>query len=77
MKNALAGKAVITRPQPEGIVMVRIDPNTGLRVGPEHTNAMFEIFRKEQVPPMAEKSPGINDDGEAGSQSTPLPEDLF
>jgi penicillin-binding protein 1A len=77
MKDALAGKAVITRPQPEGIVMVRIDPNTGLRVGPEHTNAMFEIFRKEQVPLMAEKNSGINDDGGTGPLNTPLPEDLF
>jgi penicillin-binding protein 1A len=75
MKDALAGSAETTRPQPEGIVMVRIDPNTGLRVGPEHTNAMFEIFHKDQIPPMADKLPSMNNDDD--SQNSPRPEDLF
>tara|TARA_R110001592_G_scaffold320639_2_gene598788 strand:- start:109389 stop:111887 length:2499 start_codon:yes stop_codon:yes gene_type:complete len=75
MKDALAGSAEITRAQPEGIVMIRIDPNTGLRVGPEHANAMFEIFRKDHVPPMADKSPNMNN--EDSPQNTPRPEDLF
>ena len=75
MKDALEGSAETTRPQPEGIVMIRIDPNTGLRVGPEHANAMFEIFRKDQVPPMADKPPNMNN--EDGLQNTPRPEDLF
>ena len=74
MKTALAGKPEIIPPQPEGIVMVRIDPETGLRVGPEHANAMFEIFRKEQVPPMTESNPVM--DINSSSTST-RPEDLF
>ncbi len=76
MKQALKGEPVITRPQPEGIVMVRIDPVTGLRVGPEHTSAIFEIFRKENVPLMAETRPSI-DRGNELIEGAPLPEDLF
>ena len=74
MKVALAGKQEIINPQPEGIVMVRIDPKTGLRVGPEYTDAMFEIFRKEYVPPMAETNPLINTNNPSDSTR---PEDLF
>ena len=75
MRQALAGKDVITRPQPEGIVMARIDPTSGLRVGPEQASAIFEIFRKDNVPPMADTRPAINmDEHETG---TPHPEDLF
>jgi penicillin-binding protein 1A len=75
MKTALAGKQELIRPQPEGIVMVRIDPNTGLRVGPEHANAMFEIFRKEHVPAMADSNPFTtkNNTSSGGAR----PEDLF
>ena len=74
MKTALAGKPQIIRPQPEGIVMGRIDPENGLSVGPEHRNAIFEIFRKEDVPPMAERHGPGNTQGAAGD---PRPEDLF
>ena len=79
MKQALEGKPVITRPQPEGIVMVRIDPATGLRVGPDHANAIFEIFRKENVPPMMETRPTINTINDKGeiTEGGPRPEDLF
>ena len=75
MRTALAGKKDIIRPQPEGIVMVRIDPNTGLRVGPEHANAMFEIFRKEHVPAMASSDP-FTTNNKASSEGA-RPEDLF
>ncbi len=56
--------------------MVRIDLITGLRVGPEHASAIFEIFRKENVPPMAETRPSI-DRGNELIDGAPLPEDLF
>ena len=75
MKTALADQDVISRPQPEGIVMVRIDPTTGLRVGPDHANGMFEIFRKELVPPMMETKPNIS--GDTNQPYAPQPEDLF
>jgi penicillin-binding protein 1A len=75
MKTALAGKQEIIWPQPEGVVMARIDPNTGLRVGPEHANAIFEIFRKEYVPAMATSNSLINNSGT--SSGATRPEDLF
>lgn len=36
--------------QPEGIVSARIDPKTGKLAPPHQKNAIFEIFRKENVP---------------------------
>jgi penicillin-binding protein 1A len=35
---------------PEGVVTVRIDPKTGLRVPTEFKGAMFEHFRESEVP---------------------------
>lgn len=75
MRVALADKPEISRPQPEGVVMVRIDPDTGLRVGPGHSNAVFEIFREEDVPPLMDNHRS-SDDG-FGSSQGPRPEDLF
>jgi len=36
--------------QPNGLVMVRIDPKTGLRAPAGDANAVFEIFREEHAP---------------------------
>ncbi|WP_461481930.1 penicillin-binding protein 1A [Porticoccus sp.] len=74
MGTALSGKPEFIRPQPEGIVMARIDPETGLSVGPDHRNAIFEIFRKEDVPPMAEAA---SNGGSQTPPGEPRPEDLF
>jgi len=50
MRVALADiKDESPRP-PEGIVTVRIDPKTGLRVPTEFKGAMFEHFRESEVP---------------------------
>lgn len=38
-------------PMPDGLVTARIDPNTGYRVAASHPDAVFEIFREENVPP--------------------------
>ncbi len=38
---------------PNGVVRVRIDPDTGYRAEPDDPNAVFEIFREEKVPPPA------------------------
>ena len=37
-------------PRPDGIVSVKIDPETGLRTDPTDPNGIFEIFREEMVP---------------------------
>ena len=39
------------RPMPDGLVTVRIDPQTGYRADASDPDAIFEIFRKEHVPP--------------------------
>jgi penicillin-binding protein 1A len=50
MKQALADKPDTGMPQPEGIVMVCIDPSTGLLANPSQTDVVFEIFREQYVP---------------------------
>jgi len=37
-------------PRPDGIVSVKIDPETGLRTDPADPDGIFEIFRQEFVP---------------------------
>ncbi|MBO7007983.1 MAG: peptidase, partial [Pseudomonadales bacterium] len=37
-------------PRPNGIVSVKIDPETGLRTDPADPDGIFEIFREELVP---------------------------
>ena len=51
MRTALYGLPDETRTQPDGLVRVRIDPETGKRVTPTHSGAIFEWFRREYLPP--------------------------
>jgi penicillin-binding protein 1A len=69
MRGALNGKTEITQPQPNGIVMVKIDAVTGERVAP-HQEGIFEFFKQSNV---AE----LPDNGSLVPQDSPLPEDLF
>lgn len=50
MQAALANSPDILRPQPDGIVTLRIDEKTGLRAKPGQPDTLFELFRKEDVP---------------------------
>ena len=50
MRTALAGTSEYKRPQPSGLVTVRIDPETGDRARSDDPDAIFEIFRSENVP---------------------------
>ena len=50
MEAALADKSEVHFEQPEGIVSVKIDPNTGLLARPGQRNAIFEIFQSELAP---------------------------
>lgn len=50
MRQALEGKPEISRPQPEGLVTVAIDPDTGERAIPGSEGAIFEIFLAENAP---------------------------
>jgi penicillin-binding protein 1A len=70
IREALDGKTDTNRPQPDGIVMVKIDAKTGMRVDPNQTG-IFEFFKAENVPELT--------GGEAlpsGAQNS-LPDDLF
>ncbi|MES2203734.1 MAG: PBP1A family penicillin-binding protein [Pseudomonadota bacterium] len=51
MRAALAGTPETSLKRPEGIISVRIDPETGLRVPATHQPSMFELFRAGNEPP--------------------------
>ncbi len=50
MRVALEGRPETALKQPEGIVTVKIDPNTGLLAKPGQKNAIFETFRTSFAP---------------------------
>lgn len=50
MRIALDGVPEHQMPMPEGIVSVRIDPETGCPSGVGQTNSMWEVFREGNVP---------------------------
>lgn len=52
MKVALAKKPEHPMPQPENIVAIKINPNTGLRTA--SNNGLVEYFRKDEIPSMDE-----------------------
>jgi penicillin-binding protein 1A len=69
-RQALDGKPNIERPQPDGIVMVKIDAKTGNRVAPNQSG-IFEYFRAENVPEL------IGSETLPGGAVNSLPDDLF
>ncbi|SFX32510.1 penicillin-binding protein 1A [Marinospirillum alkaliphilum DSM 21637] len=86
MRVALRGQSEQVLERPEGLVTVRIDPETGLRAGPGQQNAMFEIFYRERAPEaLAERRTGSDEStGESGGEARPsqpvlipAPEALF
>ncbi|MGA0805191.1 MAG: penicillin-binding protein 1A [Pseudohongiellaceae bacterium] len=50
MKVVLEGKPEAAMAQPNGIVTVRINRDTGLRAQPDEAGAIFEVFREEDLP---------------------------
>lgn len=72
MGAALKGTPEQHRPQPPGIVSVRIDPKTGKRALPGDKNAMFEYFRRGNVPPPSQGGQSGKSDSGSGS-----PDHLF
>ena len=61
--------------QPNGIVTVRIDPETGLLASPGASKAMFEIFRSELSPNKAANKAQANP--RSPEDQTISPEDIF
>jgi len=53
MTEALKNRPSIIRPQPEGIVAVRINPETGEAASSDDYNAMFELFLEENAPTLS------------------------
>lgn len=50
MQQALQNRPDIAIPQPDGLVTIRIDPETGEAAAPGQDNAIFEIFRQQYAP---------------------------
>lgn len=61
MEVALEGTEPAVIPRPNGIVNIRINPETGQRVRPGE-EGIFEIFREEDAPPPL----SVQDDGNGG-----------
>ncbi len=57
MRDALKNRPEKRLPQPPGLVTVRINPDTGLRARTDDRDAIFEIFREDEVPPMDSGAP--------------------
>ena len=50
MATALQDSEPDDRPQPAGVVVVKIDPETGEAATPQQRNAIFEYFFAENAP---------------------------
>ncbi|WP_409418773.1 penicillin-binding protein 1A [Marinomonas sp. RS-M-Aa-14] len=82
MRDALQGTPLSFVSKPSSLVTVRIDPNTGERALPGQSNAIFEIFRKDHVPPQRNLNlPTLNSNRDSESreekQETNALENLF
>jgi penicillin-binding protein 1A len=84
MREALDGVPDNLPPMPSGVVAVRVDPDSGMRLGAGQ-GGVFEVFRADAVPPVggfADGGEGLAEEGGAdaggggGSRSAPL-QDLF
>lgn len=72
MRTALKDAPESKRPQPEGIITVRIDPKTGERANINTIGAIYESFRLENAPEL------LRDENIGNSNSDEaLPEELF
>lgn len=65
MEVALEGEPPSFMPRPNGIVNIRINPETGQRARPGE-DGMFEIFREEDAPPPLQTEEEIDNNGRAG-----------
>jgi penicillin-binding protein 1A len=78
MRVALKDSPEHTLKQPDGMVTVRIDPDTGLLASSENPRAIFETFRAEDVPARAAletSRKSASDDSQSNSVASP--EHLF
>ena len=80
MREALDGAPEEHFEQPEGIVTVRIDPDSGLLASPGQKDAIFEYFKAGSAPTEYARAKDIipyqGDEAESGGGSV-IPEQLF
>lgn len=72
MREALAGQPEQSFPQPEGIVNVKINPDTGLLATPEDSNVITELFQDNALPPSQasdEPEAGTSEPSESGMET--------
>ncbi len=73
MGKALQGVPEATLPQPPGLVTVRIDAKTGLRLPSGQAGGMFELFRPEHVPERySDRNAGQGTEADTGNAAEPL-----
>lgn len=82
MREALKGTPTDFVAKPSSLVTVRIDPNTGERALPGQSNAIFEIFRKDHVPPQRDVNlptfnNNVGDEAQEEKQENNVLENLF
>lgn len=77
MGAMLADKEHRPFPQPDGIVNVRIDPETGLLARPGQENAIFELFKQEQIPARDTSKQGTAEQNNDDDEEENSPELLF
>jgi penicillin-binding protein 1A len=77
MRVALKGRPEHSLPQPEGMVTVRIDPDTGLLASANSDDGIFETFQADQVPRRTAPEPQPVSDRPYQSQPVEIPEQLF
>ena len=77
MEVALDGEPLSLMPRPNGIVNVRIDPETGKRASPGQEGAMFEIFREEYAPPVLDPDTESAESNENGGDNSDFSRQIF
>ena len=77
MRTALKGIPEAPRQLPNGLTSVRIDSITGKRTRADNPNAIFEIFRAENVPEFDLENSAQQEPGQPREPNQTLPEELF
>ena len=72
MGAALAGRPESEWARPEGLVTVRIDPDSGTLAGADTPGAIFETFRESNLPSEAAREQGGRTEGNGGSSGQPI-----
>ncbi len=76
MREALRGVPIKQPKQPEGLVTVRIDAETGERARTDDANAIFEIFRSEYAP-KERTDMNTSETQNPYQENAPLPQEIF